>query len=278
MKRLAQRLRRRATDERGAALIFVAVGLPVFVAFGIFVIDVGNWWRRRPPPGPGRRRRPRGAREFRFPVCSDKDIEEAVDYSGGVLADPDGNYAAFEGTPLAYNHQLAASARPTGPTQGLHTQITHRTLLAPGPRQPSGRSVARRPGPRRHDGRNRKPCSAQMLDVKMTETDIGGRFSPLRFLNVLGFVDYIDAQARVELRALEATAQLLPLAVEDVNPKRVHVWLDEDTQELLGEAELNLRDPEDGLLMYDNSVAGGGTPMTIDLKRETINGEDVTKQ
>ena len=30
--------------------------------------------------------------------------------------------------------------------------------------------------------------------------------------------------------------------------------------------------------MYDNSVAGGGTPMTIDLKRETINGEDVTKQ
>ena len=83
-------------------------------------------------------------REFRFPVCSDKDIvEEAVDYSGGVLADPDGNYAAFEGTPLAYNHQLAASARPTGPTQGLHTQIN-----TPDPYNPVNRPDASCPSTR----------------------------------------------------------------------------------------------------------------------------------
>ena len=137
MKRLAQRLR---ADERGAALIFVAVGLPVFVAFGIFVIDVGNWWVRA-TSSPGRRRRPRGGAGVPLPGLQRQGHrEEAVDYSGGVLADPDGNYAAFEGTPLAYNHQLAASARPTGPTQGLHTQINTEPLLAPGPRQPSGRS------------------------------------------------------------------------------------------------------------------------------------------
>jgi Putative Flp pilus-assembly TadE/G-like len=275
MRRLAQQLRRRAADETGAALIFVAIGLPVFIAFGIFVIDVGNWWvHKRHLQVQADAAALAGAREFRFPACSDKDIvEEAVDYSGGVLADPDVNYTAFDGLPLSYNHQLAASARPSGPTQGLHAQVNtpdpyNRIDGTPVDQDLADMAVA-----------DRKPCSSQMVDVKMTETDIPGRFSPLRFLNVLGFVDFIDAQARVELRALEETAQLLPLAVEDVNPKRVHVWLyDEDTEELLGEAELNPRDPEDGLLIYDNGTAGGGTPMVIDFKRETINGKDVTKQ
>jgi Putative Flp pilus-assembly TadE/G-like len=282
MRRLAQQLRRRAADETGAALIFVAIGLPVFIAFGIFVIDVGNWWvHKRHLQVQADAAALAGAREFRFPVCSDKDIvEEAVDYSGGVLSDPDANYTAFDSAPLDYNHQLAASARPSGPTQGLHTQVnTPNPYLRPDPvnrpddQLPVDQDLADMAAT------DRKPCSAQMIDVKMTETDIGGRFSPLRFLNVLGFVDYIDAQARVELKALEATTDLLPLAVEDVNPKRVHVWLyDEDTQELLGEAELNPRDPEDGLLMYDNSTAGGGTPIVVDFKRETIDGQDVTKQ
>ena len=62
-----------------------------------------------------------------------------------------------------------------------------------------------------------------MIDVKMTETDLDkdvvGPFSPLRFLNILGFVDFIDARARVELKGLAETADLMPLAVEDVNPK-----------------------------------------------------------
>jgi hypothetical protein len=275
MMLLAQLMRRRAADERGAALIFVAVGLPAFVAFGIFVIDVANWWvHKRHLQTQADAAALAGAREFRFPACSDKDIvEEAVDYSGGVLADPDLNYTAFDGVPLSYNYQLAASARPSGPTQGLHAQVNtpdpyNRIDGTPVDPDLADMAVA-----------DRKPCSSRMVDVKMTETDLPGRFSPLRFLNVLGFVDFIDAQARVELKGLEETADLLPLGVEDLNPKRVHVWLyDEDTEEQLGEAELKPRDPEDGLLIYDNGTAGGGTPMVIDFKRETINGKDVTKQ
>jgi hypothetical protein len=276
MRRLLQHARRRAGDERGATLILVAVSLPVFVAFGIFVIDVGNWWvHKRHLQVQADAAALAGAREFRFPACNDQAIvEEAVDYSGGVLADPDVNYSTFDIAPLDYNHQLAASARPAGPTQGLHTQVnTPDPYNRAGDGTPVDQDLADSPVA------ERKPCSSMMVDVKMTETDIAGRFSPLRFLNVLGFVDFIDARARVELRALEETADLLPLAVEDVNPKRVHVWLyDEDTQELLGEAELNPRDPEDGLLIYDNGTAGGGTPMVVDFKRETINGKDVTKE
>ena len=167
----------------------------------------------------------------------------------------------------------------TGPTQGLHTQVN-----TPDPwdgQYPTDRKndvkwVDDDPAST-NDGdlkdmatADRKPCSAMMLDVKMTETDIAGRFSPLRFLDVLGFVDFIDARARVELRRWWRRPTCCRSAVEDLNPKRVHVWLyDEDTQELLGDAELEPRAPEDGLLMYDNSVAGGGTPITVNLDRET---------
>jgi hypothetical protein len=273
---LLRHLRRRAADERGAALIFVAVGLPVFVAFGIFVMDVGNWWvHKRHLQIQADAAALAGAREFSFPACSDQAIvEEAVDYSGGVLTDPDVNFSGFDIDPLFYNHQLAATARPLGPTQGLYTQVN-----TPDPYNRGGDGSPIDADLAAMAVADRKPCTSQMVDVKMTETDLPGRFSPLRFLNVLGFIDFIDARARVELRALEQTTDLLPLAVEDLNPKRVHVWLyDEDTQELLGEAELMPDGNEDGLLMYDNSVTSGGTPMAVDFRRETINGHDVTKQ
>jgi hypothetical protein len=274
--RLLRHLRRRAVDERGAALVFVALALPVFVGFGIFVIDVGNWWvHKRHLQIQADAAALAGARKFAFPACNNQAIvEEAVDYSGGVLSDPDANFAGFDGSPLSYNHQLAASARPAGPTQAIHTQVnTPDAYNRAGDGTPVDQDLAAMPVA------SRKPCAAQMIDVKMTETDIGGRFSPLRFLNVLGFVEFIDARARVVLRGLEETTDLLPLAVEDLNPKKVHVWIyDEDTEELLGEADLNPRDPEDGLLIYDNGVAGGGTPIPIDFRRETINGNDVTKQ
>ena len=72
--RCCAHLRRRASDERGAALIFVAVGLPVFVAFGIFVIDVGNWWvHKRHLQTQADAAALAGAREFRFPACNDQD-------------------------------------------------------------------------------------------------------------------------------------------------------------------------------------------------------------
>jgi hypothetical protein len=295
-------LRRRSLDERGAALIFVAVAMPAFIAFGIFVIDVGNWWvHKRHLQIEADAAALAGARSFRFPTCVDNDIvNEAVDYSGGVLADPDGNYATADPNPLSYNHQLAANARTTGPTQGIHTQVNtpdpwdgaHPTdrkndnkWVDDDPDDPDDGDL--------HDmaAADRKPCTSMMIDVKMTETDLPGRFSPLRFLDAPGisdflgfigaddFVNFIDARARVELKAQKAGTDMLPLAVEDLNPKRVHVYLyDEDTQQLLGEAELNNRDPEDGLLIYDNDVTGSGTPITVDLHRQTINGQDATKQ
>ena len=279
MTRLLQHLRRRAGDERGAALILVVVSLPALVGFGIFVIDVGNWWvHKRHLQTQADAAALAGAREFRLPACNDREIvEEAVDYSGGVLSDPDVNYTAFNGAPLNYNHQLAASARPSGPTQGLHTQVNtpdpYNRAPEPLPEGSIDDDLAAMPAA------ERLPCSSLMVDVKMTETDIAGRFSPLRFLDVLGFVDFIDARARVELRGLLEATDMLPLAVEDVNPKKVHVWLyDEDTQELLGQADVLPQPDEDGLMIYDNSTSNDGTPITVSFKPETLNGQNVTKR
>ncbi len=274
--RRLRRLRRRARGESGAVLILVALSLPMFVGFGIMVVDVGNWWvHKRHLQIQADAAALAGARKFAFPTCNNKGIvEEAVDYSGGVLADPDANYVGFDGVPRDYNYQLAASARPNGPTQAIHTQVnTPDAYNRAGSRPPVDADLAAMPVG------SRKPCAAQMIDVKMTETDIAGRFSPLRFLDVLGFVDFIEAHARVVLRGLDETSHMLPLAVEDLNPHKVHVWLyDEDTQELLGQADLVARNPEDGLLIYDNAVAGGGTPIPVDFKRQTLNGHDVTKE
>ena len=154
MRRLFRYLRRRARDEQGAALILVVVGLPAFVAFGIFVIDVGNWWvHKRHLQTQADAAALAGAREYRFPACSNQDIvEEAVDYSGGVLADPDANYGGFDGTPLNYNHQLAASARPTRPHAGAAHAGQH-------PR-PVGRDHTHRSQERQQVGR-RRPCKQQ---------------------------------------------------------------------------------------------------------------------
>ena len=124
---------------------------------------------------------------------------------------------------------------------------------------------------------NRKRLLAQMLDVKMTETDIEGRFSPLRFLNVLR-PSTTSTRRRASTACAGGDRAAAPSRRRGREPEAGPRLARRGHEELLGEAELNPRDPEDGLLMYDNSVAGGGTPMTIDLKRETINGEDVTKQ
>ena len=104
----------------------MAVGLPAFIAFGIFVIDVGNWWvHKRHLQTQADAAALAGAREFRFPACNDKAIvEEAVDYSGGVLADPDLNFTTFDGAPAELQPPAGRErAPPAGPTAGIHTQV-----------------------------------------------------------------------------------------------------------------------------------------------------------
>src|SRR5688572_9075395 len=81
---IRRRLRRLRHDERGAALIFVAVALPCFVLFSIFVIDVANWWvHKRHLQVQADAAALAGAQKFRYPNCDDNAIaSEAIRFSG----------------------------------------------------------------------------------------------------------------------------------------------------------------------------------------------------
>ena len=72
------------------------------------------------------------------------------------------------------------------------------------------------------------PCTARMIDVKMTETDLPW------FMRVAS-VDYINATARVAINQLDVTAGMLPVGVPDVNPKKAAVtFVDLGTGAVLG--------------------------------------------
>src|SRR5262245_43165802 len=189
---LIAKVRRRARDERGAALILVAIGLPAFILFGAFVIDVGNWWvHKRHLQVQADAAALAGATRFQFPNCDDDAIaSEAIKYAGAQKWDtPAPTYAAAA---TEYNQQLGGSdpaklfAGINRPSVYGREGIVIDSDLVGSP----------------------KPCSTGFIDVKATETDLRW-FFPLTpaILDLLGATDqpasldgktqFIDAQARV---------------------------------------------------------------------------------
>ena len=79
------------------------------------------------------------------------------------------------------------------------------------------------------------PCSARMVDVKMTETDLPWYFK-------LANVPFIDAHARVTIFQADTRAGSLPIGVPDVNPRSAKItFVDESTDPptVLGSRDLS---------------------------------------
>ena len=261
MRRPLERLRRRAGEERGAAMILVAIGLPVFILFGVFVIDVGNWWvHKRHLQTQADAAALAGAMKFRFPNCNDDVIAaEAIKYSGAQKWDT--APASYADAASEYNAQIGGSApaklfaginRPS--VYGREAVVIDTDLVG-----------------------SPKPCTAGFVDVKATETDLpwffqlGASFLDPFTDDATTFEDgteFIDAQARVALKKLVSGSGLLPVGVEDVVPKKVHAWFYEETSspstaQLLGESDLKLDGPDGRLAIWSNSVAVDGTPVSF---------------
>jgi len=259
-----------AGDETGAVLVLVAVSLPLLILLGSFVIDVGNWFvHKRHLQVQADAAALAAAGKFKFPVC-DGTVEATI----ASTAEQYGGIAGPSGTPSdAFNVQVGTEGAP-GPVDDD---------VEPGGAPGSGTGAAR-PARSVHMVLNQKswydsrpdpadvdepltghPCADKMVDVKMTEADVPWLFRAAG-------VDYVDAQARVALKGLSRLSGLLPVGVEDVNPKRVHVWLfDEDTGADLGQAEL-ARNPDTsgGLLRFDNAVGRGDGPIVLDVRSQRI--------
>ena len=219
-------------------IVMVAVMLPVLVLFTGLAIDTANWWvHKRHLQNQADAAALAGATAFKFPGCDNGAIERtAIEYSGGV--DIAGDYVPPNAPAPKYNFQPGTNQDRATP---IHTEVNEETFWGDN----DVRDEDLRDAPR--------PCDTKFVDVKMTEEDSKGFFAR-------GWVPEIDAQARVELKKLQTAAGMLPLGIEDVNPKRIHVWLyDEDTGAQLGDAELERHSPENGAYVWDNSLGSGTT-------------------
>ena len=284
MSRLLTHLRRRAGDERGAALLLVAIGLPAFILFGAFVIDVGNWWvHKRHLQVQADSAALAGAMRFTYPDCSNDLIAgTAIEYSGGRELQP--GDAAKLGSPTYWNAPPAAWPGFTPVQNAQLGGANNRSIVRTGVNRPNvlGRQETADIPADLGDAAtysatdlSTKPCSKGFVDVKMTEAR-DTTASPFHFFNAWWTPHYIDAQARVMLKKLKSLTGLMPIGVEDVNPKRAHVWFydeDDPAHTVLGEAELYRHGTAPGgLAVFDNEIANGQStgPITFSPHAQRI--------
>jgi hypothetical protein len=217
---------RMRSEQRGSVLVMVALWMPLLLILMTFVIDVGNWFvHKRHLQMQADAGALAAAQEYRFP-CSDQPIlDKAAEYSGDL-----------------YNGQIGGTTAGT-----VHRLINSKTFFD-------------QPAPA-DDTVTGGPCSAGMIDVKLTETDLPLFFKP--FGGVLNKVPFINAQARVSINQLDTTQGALPVGVPDVNPRSARAYfINESTGAVLGSTALTKVGTSNGLVVWDNAAAPA--PITLD--------------
>jgi hypothetical protein len=109
------------------------------------------------------------------------------------------------------------------------------------------------------------PCTAGMVDVKLTETDLPWFFRPIpSLLSAVGAKwPNINAQARVSVFQRETATGELPIGVPDVNPRSAKAWfVNEQTGAILGSTPLTKAGTSNGLVIWDN--ANAPLPVKVD--------------
>ncbi len=193
----------RRGNERGAVLIMFAVFAPVAILFAVFAIDTGNWFVHK------RHLQLQAdagalAAALSFQPCSNGGVEAAARQYSGVA-----------GSPL-YNEQVGG----TSPSN-IHELINSKTYY----NQPSLIDPSAEEKP---------PCEANMVDVKLTETNLPWYWHPL------SSVSNINAHARVEILQQSKASGLEPLAVAETAPVAAKAYfVNEDSKNaILAEAPL----------------------------------------
>jgi hypothetical protein len=213
--------------ERGAALVLVAVWLPVLFGFMVFVADVGNWFvHKRHLQMQADAGALAGGGSFTVP-CSDSPIVAGAR-----------KYAGDPAAPAPYNPQVSNQAN-------VHVLVNSTSYWNEG-------------GTDYSDGG--APCSAGMVDLKLTEADLPLFFGLIPGLSV---VPAINAHARVAIQQLSYASGSLPIAVPDVDPTRAKAtFINEATGEVLATTPLSNTGVANGLSIWDNSAAPLSVPVS----------------
>ena len=225
MNGLVERLLRGRRREDGGALVMVVLFLPALVLFVVFVVDVGNWFvHKRHLQLQADAGALAGGGSFTYP-CSNDTIEERAR-----------TYAGDPASTAPYNLQIP-------PTDGsnVHVLINSEDFWNEG-------------GTDYSDGG--PPCSARMVDVKITEANLPWYFR-------IATVPAINARARVEVQGLLQLGGALPVAVPDVEPLVARAFfVDEATGAVLGSTPLTKTATSGGMTIWDNATAPLSVPIS----------------
>ena len=213
--------------ESGQVAVVVALLLPMILALGVVVVDIGNWYVHKKHlqtlvdagAFAGATKFVGCSFQFGDPVAANEAIKTmALNYSGDTVRDP-----ATRNTQLQEPNDVrvvlnSAQYWSDGyPTDGYGLDYTLD-----------------------HDGdplTGGDPCSSKTLDVKATDDD-----APLLF----GFFPLVvdpKSKARVEIRQIKEQSGMLPWAVPDVEPAAVAaIFVNEDTGAVLATQLLMKRD------------------------------------
>jgi Flp pilus assembly protein TadG len=223
-RKLAARLR---GEERGGALVMAVVWLPALVLIITFVVDVANWFEhKRHLQLQADAAALAAAQEVRVPCDDDPIIQQARNYGGEQYN------AQIGGTPPAKVHMMINSATYFNQSSPVDDTVN-----------------------------TSPPCTASMIDVKLTETDLPWLFG----VNILPF---INAHARVSIMNVDTLNGALPVGVPDVNPKAARVtFINESTGGVLGTRELSR---ESGLVSNLAVWSNSGAPLPIKVDTDHI--------
>lgn len=234
-------------------LVFFALFTPVLVAFLIFVIDVDNWLgHQRHLQLQADAAALAAAKDFQ--PCNDTNIYQAAGQYGGAVSVTTPGGAVASGGPL-YNTQTGTTGQ-----SNIHELINSTTFY-------SQASTAQPQTP--DDTATSSPCQAEMVDVKMTETNLPWYF------RALSSTPYIDAHARVSIQQATSNAGNVPLAVNELNPVAGEAYFVDESAasnpQLMTcgasgtspcSAPLSLTGSNGGLAVWSNSTAPVGVPIT----------------
>ena len=224
---------RMSRESSGAVLVFVALCLPVLIGAGGLIVDVGNWYAHK------RHLQVQAdagalAAASRFQGCV-----IGAETAGAAIIEEAAKYSSVEyGSGPGYNPQVGGTA----PAR-LWSEINSPTFYRQS--TPVDASVVQG-----------DPCSAHMIDVKLTEIDLPW------WLRTLTNVDNINAQARVEIKKLTTSRGALPIGVPEVGPQKAKaIFVNEATGAVVASANLTRIGTSGGLAVWSNSATP--VPVTV---------------
>jgi hypothetical protein len=217
-------LQRLAHDESGAMIITVAFFMPVFIAFAVFVLDVGNAFEHR----------------RHLQLQADAGVLATGQEFTRCFTDPAGANAAIKQKALEY-----AGGGHNPQIGGPEAQGRVLSIL----------NSADYEGP---SGSLGEPCEVGFIDVKLTEQDAPPIF------NVLSLHDYhAHARLRI-LRLVSSENLLPIAAEDPVPRWARLIFVDESTGAELASAELKPTGSQGDLAVWDNSADPAQVPITAE--------------